>query len=84
MACSTDLSPMEQSKEFSRRAFAAAGPVFLVSVGIILLLAGGLLALLADGSTEPAMAFAGIGLLMLVVGIAWGSVAGRTRPRGSE
>lgn len=74
---------MEPSQEFSRRAFAAAGPVFLVSMGIVLLLAGGLLALLAAPS-EGAAAFVGGGMLLLVAGIAWGAIGGRDKPRGSS
>lgn len=74
---------MEQTTEFRRRAFAAAMPVFLVSLGIVLLFVAGVTFLLGAMPPEVATVFVGGGVLLLVAGIVWGSLGGRTGPRGA-
>ena len=63
---------MERTSEFERRALDAAGPVFLVALGVLLLLVLAVTALVAPLPTPFAFALLALGGVALGVGLAWG------------
>lgn len=63
----------EPTDTFERDAFRAAGPVFLVALGILLLTLLGILFLIGGLPPAVAAAFGVAGALFLVLGISWGS-----------
>ena len=71
----------EPTREFEREAFRAAGPVFLVAVGLMLLSLLGILLLIGGLPPGVAVAFGAAGAAALVLGLAWGS-AQRSRHAG--
>lgn len=73
---------METTDEFERRAVAAAGPAFLVGIGVVLLLVVGIASFIAAMPALVAWAMAGIGVTALLGGVLWGIFAGSAkRPR---
>lgn len=71
----------EQTRSFNREAFSAAGPVFLVSIGVLLLALLGVLLLLGGLPFGVGAAFGSAGILSLVLGVAWGSTKREKRRR---
>ena len=70
----------ETTRTFGREAFSAAGPVFLVAMGLLLLSLLGVLALLGGLPAPVAMAFGAAGVAALVGGLAWGGAQRTRRP----
>lgn len=66
---------------FRRRAFAAAGPVFLVALGLVLLMVLGVQVLLGVIDRGTALGLGLVGLASLLVGLAWGGIEGRKERR---
>lgn len=71
------------SDRFERQAFAAAGPVFLVSIGTVLLLVLGVILLLQPIEAVVAWLLGLVGTAALIAGLVWGSAQSRHRPRRS-
>ena len=72
----------ESTRAFGREAFGAAGPVFLVAMGGLLLSLLALLFLLQALPPMVAMAFGAVAALALVGGLLWGSA--QRRPARAE
>lgn len=73
------MTRMEPTDDFQRRAFRAAGPVFLVALGTVLLLVLAVMLLLAPLEAGVGWTFAFVGVLLLVAGLLWGSAQGKRR-----
>lgn len=73
MVPSTVGGMTEQTRSFHREAFSAAGPVFLVAIGGLLLALLGILFLLQAVPPTVGLLFGGGGALFFIVGLAWGS-----------
>lgn len=72
---------MEPNDSFSQRAFAAAGPVFLVSLGVLMLLVLAVLVLVEPLASAASWTLLVAGLAALIAGISWGSAQSRRSPR---
>lgn len=68
---------------FERRAFSAAGPVFLVAIGLVLLLVLGVILLLQPLDPLVAWLLGLIGTTALLVGLVWGAAQNRKSARRS-
>lgn len=68
---------MERTDEFQSRALRAAGPVFLVAMGSVLLLVLLVMLLLAPLEAAVGWTFAFVGVLLLVAGLLWGGSQSR-------
>lgn len=68
----------ETTRTFERRAYRAAGPAFLVTLGAVILAVIGVTALVAGIPAPLGVSFAAVGLLALLVGLAWGAADSRT------
>lgn len=74
---------MEQNREFERRAYSAAGPVFFAALGLMLLLVLAVLVLVApvDALVGWLLGIGGLGSLALAFG--WAALQRGERPRHS-
>lgn len=72
---------MEPDDEFSRRAFGAAGPVFLVGLGLVFLVVALVWLLLVPVPSGVAWGLALLGAVGLLAGVAWGLKVNRETPR---
>lgn len=68
---------MEPNDKFQRRAFRAAGPVFLVAIGAVVLTVLAIAALVSALPTTAAGALFVAGAGALVAGLAWGAAQGK-------
>jgi len=71
----------EPTPEFRERALSAAGPVFLVTLGLVLLVTLAVLVLFASPPAPLAWTWGISGFVALAGGLAWGA-ASRDRPAG--
>lgn len=63
---------MEENNEFRRRAFGAAGPVFLVAVGLLLLLVLAFVVLAIPLGSPLSLLLIVVAIAALFGGFAWG------------
>ncbi|HVL48522.1 MAG TPA: hypothetical protein VM889_08200 [Candidatus Thermoplasmatota archaeon] len=73
---------MERTSEFERRAFAAAGPVFFIGFGVLVLVVMAFTALFALVPGEATFAFMVVGGASLALGLLWAGMQRRRAQRG--